>query len=133
MYGKQTILAFGMVRFAPRENSPMSYQLTHSAEVHTHKLIEGRPLYEFINQGMEELTLKIVIFPYLDIPSDVGLRQLVEYLREGRARYLSEGNGRSLGLFLLTKITEDVPRFETTGRGGPGRIDATLLFQRQRN
>ncbi len=138
MNGDDVILMYGMVMFAPFEAGIQTYNRTQTSNIHTHQLIEGRPYQQFINEGADEIVLKVVLLPYFfnrdgDLPHlDYGRTQLYLYLESGTSHYLIYGYGRSLGIYLLAKITEDVTKFFPSGQGREEVVNMTLLFKRQR-
>ncbi|MFJ4141415.1 phage tail protein [Pseudomonas sp. NPDC089734] len=80
-----------------------------------HSLIQGKPLLEWIGEGLEELTFTMQLHPWLGDP-EVRLRNLRELKAKHEPLAFVLGSGDYIGAFVITDISNVPKRTSSDGR-----------------
>lgn len=101
----------------------MDYRST--ADWAEHSLIQGKPLLEWIGEGLDEYSLAITLHASLGDP-DKRLRELREAKAAHQPLAFVLGGGDYLGAFVLTELSNNVRRTTAMGRLHSATLAVTL-------
>lgn len=89
-------------------------------------IIGRRPALEFVGEAPEQLTLSAKLFP-----SKLGgldeLNNLDTIRRSGLPQYVMRGDGRPLGWFVISAVTEDSSHLDAQGVGQVIEVEIDLV------
>jgi phage protein U len=101
----------------------MDYRST--ADWAEHQLIQGKPLLEWIGEGLDEYSLAITLHASLGDP-EKRLRDLREAKAAHQPLAFVLGSGDYLGAFVLTELSNNVRRTTALGRLHSATLTVTL-------
>lgn len=101
----------------------MDYRST--ADWAEHQLIQGKPLLEWIGEGLDEYSLAITLHTSLGDP-EKRLRDLREAKAAHQPLAFVLGSGDYLGAFVLTELSNNVRRTTAAGRLHSATMTVTL-------
>lgn len=103
--------------------SGMEY--TGSAEWAEHPRIQGKPLLEWIGEGLDEYNLTIELHPMLGDP-EVRLRALRQAKSKHEPLAFVMGSGEYLGPYVITHVSNAIRRSTAVGQTLAGTVQVSL-------
>lgn len=96
-----------------------------SADWAEHSLIQGKPLLEWVGDGLDELTFSIQLHPWLGDP-EARLRMLREAKSKHEPLAFVLGSGEYVGAFVITEISNTPRRTSADGRLYSSTVQVSL-------